>query len=194
MLLKHLLKEENYVNTELLLIRQECSSFLIETDKHPVFKLLPTSYGDLQKVKVRQHKKHSGIAEVFNKAFKEYSNLTQRAVFTYGSMPELTNENEPFYVFPINGYKYLYSKEVTNSKYDYQTVLSTLSEQIQNNEEAVEIMIDLLKYTYLKSHLREGIKNNSEIIFYNIPYYYAIRVKSVINYENLIHKLHNTNI
>lgn len=171
---------------EAQIIGTECSQFIADSHNQPVFRLLPTSYNDFHKVKVRFQKRQSRVNEVFNKAFNDYHNLRQRAIFAYGKCPNITEHTtEPFYVFPINGYKFLYCHEVANSNEDYKQVLETLFEQFHNNDTALEVATDVLKYTYVRDNLLEGITSGSEVIFYGIPFYYAVRVKSVQNYNKI---------
>lgn len=167
-------------------LETECSTFIKLSAGLPVYRPLPTSYNDFQKVKVRFQRKHDVVAEAFNKAFDHYHNFRQRTIFAYGQMPVCEGNVEPFYVFPINGFKFLYSKEVKNSNADYQQVLNTLFERFEDSGKAVEIVTDILKYTYVRENLVEGIVSDSEVLFYGIPFYYAIRVSSCPEYGRLI--------
>jgi len=163
------------------ILTQQCSQFLKETCGVPLLKSLPPYPDLLQKIKVR-HKREDTVAEAFNKAFS--TNIRQRAIFTYTKSP-VVEGCEPSYIFPINGYKYLYSHEVRNSSVDYQDVLNTLFENL-NGDKAVEIVTDLVKYTYVRENLIEGILSESEIIFYGIPYFYAVRVRGCPDYRKLL--------
>ncbi len=186
MLIEDLLGKASSLGTrEIQKIRTECSQFLQQSGQLPVYKPLPTTYNDFHKVKVRFHKKQTAVVEAFNKAFTDYYNMRQRAIFAYGQCPSLSEGTEPFYVFPINGFKFLYSKEVKNSSADYQHVIDTLFEQFEDNTRAIEIVRDLLKYTYLRENLYEGIMSDSEIIFYGVPFYYAVR-ESAFPYGKLL--------
>lgn len=172
---------------EISIIQTECSAFIRESGQLPLYKLLPSYYKDFQKVKVRQQKRHDPITEAFNRAFgSKIHNFRQRAIFSYPEKPPLKEGYEPFYVFPINGFKYLYSKEVTNSSNNYQHVINILFEQLESNEKAIEIVTDVLKYTYCRNNLIEGIISNSEIIFYGIPYFYAVRCSLFPIYKKII--------
>lgn len=172
---------------EVQMIKAECSQFLHETAGSPLLKLLPLAYSNFHKVKVRLQKRRDSVTDVFERAFgAEFSNLRQRAVFAYPVSPALTENNDLFYVFPVNGYKYLYSKEVTNSSSDYRRVVDTLFEQFDNETQASEVVADLLKYTYASTNLREGIDSKAEIILYGIPYYYAVKVSACQDYSSLL--------
>jgi hypothetical protein len=167
-------------------IRTECSQFLQESDGLPVYRALPVTYNTFHKVKVRFHKRSDSVAEAFNKAFgDEYYNIVPRGIFAQSTMVESSCEYEPFYVFPKNGYKYAYSKGVKNSNLNFQSVMETLA---KNSADAFDITTDLIKYTYTRNNLTEGIESKSEVIFYGIPYFYAVRVSDVGAYENLINR------
>lgn len=177
----------NLGTRELAIIQTECSQFLSESAGLPLLKPLPTVYQNLQRVKVRLQKRTDVVTEVFNKAFAErFTKLSQRAVFAYANAPHLMENQETYYVFPVNGFKYLYSKEVTNSTQDYKRVIDTLFEKFDDSAKASEIVTDLLKYTYASSNLSEGIAASSEVILYGIPYYYAVKVTAANGYANLL--------
>ena len=172
---------------ELLALRSECSQFLREAASLPLLKALPTSNVGFRRVKVRQRKGRDNVAEVFDRAFSERcTNLRQRSVFAYPTPPLITENTELYYIFPINGYKCLYSKEVTNSGYAYSEVIDTLFEQFSDTDTAVEIVTDLLKYTYTTENLHAGMASGSEIILYGIPYYYAVRAAAITGYNTLV--------
>lgn len=172
---------------ELQTIATQCSQFLQESDGLPLFKSLSPAYDDFYKVKVRFQKKKDTMAEAYEKAFNERClNLRQRAIFAYSTAQPITEAAEPFYVFPTNGFKFMYSREVKNSNSDYRRVIDTLFEQFDDTVKATEIVVDLLKYTYSTEKLVEGINSDSEIILYGIPNYYAVRVSAVPSYSKLI--------
>lgn len=171
---------------EAQIITQQCSQYLQESANLPLLKALPVSYANFQKVKVRLQKHKDPINEVFDKAFgKEFYNLRQRAIFANGTSCELREGFEEFYVFPTNGYKFLYSKVVSNSSTDYRHVIDTLVESFDDQSQATEIITDLLKMSYSTQHLSEGIESGSEVIFYGIPFYYAIRTSAVDSYSKI---------
>lgn len=167
-------------------IRTECSQFLRESSGLPVYRALPVSYNTFHKVKVRFHKRSDSVTEAFNKAFDdEYHNIVPRGIFAQSTMMERSGDSEPFYIFPKNGYKFAYSKGVKNSNLNFQSVMETLT---KNTTDAFEITTDLIKYTYTRNNLVEGIESESEVIFYGVPYFYAVRVSDVGSYENLINR------
>ena len=154
-------------------ILAECSGFLNESGGLAVLKNLPARYDDFHKVKVRQRKRKDEFTRTFNEAFEDIPNLRQRSVTANGEVSFFaeSGEKEPFYIFPIDGYKYKYSLEVTNSEEDYQEAFDVILELFDDKE----VFEHLLKYTYTSENLINGIAHGSEIIFYNIPYFYAIR-------------------
>jgi len=166
-------------------IAKEWSSFLRESQGLPLFKVLPAAYSDIQKVKVRKHRTKTKFSETFNEAFDdEIRDLRQRAVFANSKIMEVTENDDLFFVFPRDGYKFMYCPEVTHSTNDYQQVFDSLFEQFED-EKAEQLIHDLLKFTYTKENLYEGLVKEVEIIFYNIPYYYSARVDA-FNYPDLL--------
>lgn len=186
MLISHLINQP--VRPDLRVIAQQCSSFINESHGHPVFKMLSSEYSDVQRVKARKKNTKTDFTETFNEAFSSHVNgLCQRAVYTYGesTVERVCEGDDPFYVFPIDGYKYLYSTEVESSSADYRQVFDMMFEQF-GPEKGREVIADLIKFSYTSTNLVEGIENGAEIIFYNIPYYYAVRVSSAPDYDNLL--------
>lgn len=169
---------------EIYPILQECKQFLEESNGHPLLKNLPMNYNDIHKVKVRKRKRKDDFTNIFNEAFEDIPNLRQRAIFANGkaSLQEAKEGEEAFYIFPIDGYKFMYSPEVSNSKEDYKNAFEVILENFDDKE----VMEELLKYTYTKKNLVEGISNGSEIIIYNIPYFYAVRQSSIEDYKSLL--------
>lgn len=188
MLVKHVLNftPKNNIQTT---IQRYCSQFIEEANRQPLYKWLPNTYNDLHKVKVRQQKKQDAVTHVFNKAFEqEHVNIRQRAIFTYSHIPENTDPSQDlFFVFPTDGYKYMFCTEVQNSTTEYRHMISTLLETMSdNNQRVFDIVSDLLKFTYTKTNLLEGILKGTEIIFYGIPSFYVVRCNSVDNYQSIL--------
>ena len=171
---------------EFTTIINECSQFIEESAGVPLFRALPFSYPDFQKVKVRK-KKTSAINESFDDAFNEYHpQLRQRAIFTRGDINHLVLEQdtEPFLVYPIDGFKFMYSAKITNSGQEYAQVFESIIETF--GEVAGNATIaDMLKFTYVHDNLVEGIDCGAEIVLFNIPYYYAVRATRE-NVEELV--------
>ncbi len=162
-------------NSEFRVLVDECSQFIEESQRTPLLRALPCTYQNVHKVKVR--KKSAGTVDhPFNEAFDERDpHLRQRAVFTYGQIKETIEGMEPFFVFPIDGYKFMYSLEVTNSGQEYQHVFESIFESL-GDERGNEVITDMLKFTYTHESLVEGITSGAEVVLYNIPLYYAVRV------------------
>jgi len=179
----------NYTIGTLEPIKKHCTQFLDESGGFPVVKNLPQAYDDFQKIKVRKRKHTNTFSSTFNGAFKdEMSDLRERSIFANGLVsvePNITENTEPFYVFPINGYKFLYSKEVDNSTKEYKQVFEAIFDTL-GEESGKEIFTDLLRFTYISENLASGIASGAEIIIYGIPYYYAIRESHVDSYDELL--------
>ena len=168
-------------------IRTSCSQFIDESAGLPLFRQLPISYADVHRVKVRAKKRSSVVGEAFNKAFEQnYTNISQRAVFATPSKQYSDPTHEPFYIFPINGFRFIYSKEVSESTSGYQQVMNTIVEQLKDEQAASKLVSDLLKFSYTSVNLYEGINSNCEIILYGIPYYYAVRCSAYPEYQQII--------
>lgn len=175
----------NYNIGNLELIKRQCDQFLNESDGFPIIKNLPNNYANFQKVKVRKRKHSNTFSSIFNGAFKdEMNDLRERSVFVNG-MATIEESSASFYVFPINGYSYLYSKEVENSTENYKQVFESIFDQL-GEESAKDVFTDLLRFTYVSKNLADGIESGAEIILYGIPYYYAIRESYIDNYNELL--------
>jgi len=180
----------------LTLILEQCSEFIAMSKGEPLLKNLPAVYEDFNKVKVRKRKQrkqdHKEFAKIFNEAFEdELQDIRQRSVFangisTFNESSDVTQN--AFYIFPIDGYEFMYSKEVENSSRNYKSAFDAILERM-GADGGKEVIAELLKFNYTSELLSEGIKSGSEIIIYNIPYFYAIRKDSVDVYDELITKL-----
>lgn len=171
-------------------IQDQCSQFLSEAGHRPLYRLLPISYCDVQKIKIRTKKQVTEMSGILNQAFNQkYANLAQRSVFSQSKLPLKTEQYEPFYVFPIDGFQYMYSREVQQSSVDYQDAITKIFETFPSVEQATNMVSDLLKFNYISTNLVEGIEAGAEIIIYNIPCYYAARVRCHPKYEKLVKRL-----
>ena len=188
MLVQELLGDtEGFGAREINTLKTKCAQYLRESAGLPLYRSLPKTYTDFHRVKVRRKHVDDEVSEVFNRAFgTQFHDLRQRAIFASSAEPAITEDAEPFYVFPVDGYKFMYSKEVTNSNSDYKQVIDSLFEQFEDNNKVIEIVTDVLKYTYVRERLAEGIMSDSEIIFYGVPFYYAVRVGVVPPYGKLL--------
>lgn len=169
------------------ILHEECAQFLLESNGIPLYKALPKTYSDFHKVKVRFKRTENIVSSTFNQAFlKEAPNLSQRAIFAYSTPPSISEDMDMFYIFPIDKYKFLYSREVTNSTSDYKQVIDTILEAFDSIDKATDIVTDLLKYTYSSTHLHEGLMAKSEVILYGVPFYYALRANIQPNYSHIL--------
>lgn len=172
-------------------IGENCQQFLEESAGFPMVKLLPTDYQDFQKVKIRKRKNVSSFASSFNEAFEhEMHQLRERSLFANGEVflenaPIIDNTIEPFYVFPIDGYDYIYNKGVTNSSENYAETFNEIFNQLGESS-ADKVFVDLMKFSYTSTNLQEGLATGAEIIVYGIPYYYTIRQSIINDYDNLL--------
>jgi hypothetical protein len=165
-------------------IKENCSQFIYQSNGVPLLKNLPRTYNDFHKVKVRK-RKGDKINTPFNEAF-DYHHLRQRAIFANGlsSLEESDQNDIAFYIFPIDGYRFLYHKNVQNSNTEYQKSFDTILESLGDNKGA-SVIADMLQFSYVDNmDLSEGIESGAEIIIYNIPYFYSIKELSLNNYES----------
>lgn len=193
-----LLNSDNFQEQKSIL-GERCSQFIYESGGLPLLKNLPIEYNDFHKVKVRKRRKREGddkeFAEVFNEAFEDqHHSLRERAVFANGPLSFESADSptlDPFFIFPIDGYRFMYSREVESSNQDYKTVFDTIFEEFGDTK-GNEVITELLKFTYTSDKLYEGIEQGSEIILYNLPYFYAIRASSVEEYDDLLRAIEDT--
>lgn len=165
-------------------LKEHCSQFIYQSEGIPLLKNLPKTYDDFHKVKVRKRKGDS-VSTHFNEAF-DYHHLRQRAVFANGiaSLEEADKNDTPFYIFPINGYRFTYQNNVQNSNDEYKKSFNSILEAL-GDEKGGEVISDMLQFSYVDNEdLAEGIKNGAEIIIYNIPYFYAMKYSMSNNYND----------
>jgi len=169
------------------IIKHRCSQFIEEADGNPIIKNLPQTYENFQKVKVRKRKQKNDFSNAFNGAFAdEMQDLRERAVFVNGYV-NIVESLDPFYVFPVNGYQFMYSREVENSSENYKQVFESIF-KVWDESAATDVVNDLLRFTYISEDLSSGIQSGAEIILYNIPYYYCfdLQVMHLQNHHNNI--------
>ena len=169
-------------------IKHECSQFLKECNNLFLLKNLPKINDGFKRVKVRIKNKNEIVIEAFNKSFSNHKNIFQRSIFANGESSFKESEDkslEPFYIFPIDGYKFIYNPAVTDAFNDYKKSIKNIMPIVTSNEVIVDVFSTLIKENYISNNLTDGIKVGAEIIFYNIPYYYAIR-KSIVDDYNIL--------
>lgn len=171
-------------------INEYCKSFLEESQGLPLVKNLSTA-NIVDRIKVRQRNFQSIIGDSFNEAFGDVynkANLYQTVVFVNGlSVPLQEEGKEPYYVFPIDGYEYLYCEQIRDTNRDYHTTFGELFELLGEDKNRTKILLkDLMRNTYTNISLIEAINSRCEILLFNIPYFYAVKVSKVTNYQQLI--------
>lgn len=170
------------------IISQECSQFLKEAAERPLYKSIKTSSPpiapNLYKIKVR-HKKPAEptLTELYSVAFTP--KLREKALYAYSDKTVCEDQNSLCYIFPVNGYHYLYSKEVSKSSDEYKQVIDTLIQSVEPSK-AYDIVTEMLKFTYNNSALVEGIESDAEIMFYNVPYFYAVEANAFTTYSQVL--------
>lgn len=164
-------------------IKEECGLFLVESAGKPIIKALPRTLDGYRRVKVRKKKVKDEFIESFNESFfMEYTDIRNRAVFVNGRQVE-DKDNELFYIFPVDGYSFMYNKEVFDSSDAYKKSFHTLIESF-GEREGIEIFKDMLQYSYKYNDLPNAIDSGCEIIIYDISHYYAIRKTLIDNYTD----------
>lgn len=164
-------------------INKECSNFLNLSKGNYLIKYLKSEGEGLRKVKVRRKKWNSEFVEVFNSAFPEYNEILQRSIIT--SHEPNISDGEAFYIFPIDGFKFLYNPNVKDIVKTYKEIFLKL--KLIFSDESSTFMNDILKNGYMSDKLDYAINENSQIIIYNIPYYYALRKSLVDDYTKIIY-------
>ena len=150
-------------------ILSECSQFISESQKLPVYRALPTTYGEMRKVKVRKQKSTS-FTEAYNRAFNDqHPDLVQRSIVANGNPSSLVLEEDVagYLVYPIDGYKFMYTAEVTDTIEQHKDVFESIGDS--------GVFSEMLSFSYSNENLHEGIQLGSEILLFNIPHYYAIQ-------------------
>lgn len=171
-------------------LEKECKEFLARSNGRPLLKNLPIHNDGFRKVKVRKKKNQNSFIKSFNQAFfHEHEDLMLRSVFANGESsftPAVDGENEAFYVFPIDGFQFMYSPEVKCSTLQYKEMFDRLLETI-GYEGGVRMFTEVLKYDYNFSDFENGITIGAELIIYDIPYYYAIRKSLIEDYQQFLY-------
>jgi len=173
-------------------IVRECSDFLRNSEGHPLVKFLATAGPDSRKIKVRKRKAASEFDESFNNVFINHPDLRQRCIFANGERGlSLVDNNfsaegnlDAFYIFPVNGFQFIYSPHVFNSSIQYRETLERFLE-VMGNVDAIMAFSEVLKYDYTSTKFAEGLSLGSEMILYGLQYYYAIRKSTINNYSTL---------
>lgn len=161
-------------------ITEECFQFLKESNGKYLIKNLPRDYMGFTKVKVRIRKQKNDFINGVNKAFESKRHeFYGSSIFAYSSEKLLTEESgkEPFYVFPIDGYKFVYNPQVSN-----------IDKEL-NVPDLKGMVSDIVNVSYKTDKLNEALSEDCEILVYNVPYYYAVRKSLVQDYRSFFYEL-----
>lgn len=163
-------------------ILKDCKVFLRQTTR-PLYKILPSSGEGFRRIKMRKKSKHAFMAEkYFDVAFNsQYKDLRLRSMVAHTTLPDVIEEGlEPFYVFPVDGFKVLYNKNTP----EYSKYMKELD--IVDTCIAPVVLPTLFESCY-SDDMSEAFESNSDIVIFDISCYYAIRISLVENYQDFIH-------
>jgi hypothetical protein len=167
----------------------ECTEFLTESGGKPLLKNLPSRIDGFVRIKVRQKKSSNLFTENFNNAFaSERAKLLQRSMFAQGLtgfVPSTDPNMEPFYVFPVDGYRYMYNPHAASTD-DYRETFSKLLSSVGSG--AQDMFQKMLKYDYVFEDLQVGIDGGSQLIVYGISHYFALRKSIIEDYDSFMYK------
>lgn len=174
----------NIDHDQLSVINGSCGQFLEQSNGQWIKKNFHNNQLNnteaISKIKIR-NKKITQFSNAYDIAF-DYPHLRERSIFCHGILgyTEKTNHTG-YYIFPIDGYKFLYNIQVKNSHQQYKKIFEQNLQQTN---------IKVLKFNYKKNNLSYAIHSGCEIIIYNIPYYYAI--PQYTEYSTLLSKIQST--
>jgi hypothetical protein len=159
---------------QLFLLRNSCSEYLHESKGLPIFKQIPAGITDsIARIKVRH--KSNPINKYFGESVLQSSN-GGKTIIESRSSPYPAGQN--FWMFPINGYRYLYSPEVQ----DYRSSIKHILEQTSDQD----IIREMVQEMHISTNLVEGIASATEILWYGISSYYAVDCSSFMDYNELL--------
>lgn len=146
-----------------------CTDFLKQSNGQPLIKELQ-NVRSFRKLKARHRNK--SFSSLLNDAFN--SSIGTRCITTASTVDELTDHH--YYVFPINGFKFLYDPTGTPVT-SYQSLTKTVQ---------TELVEELMRLNIEGSDLTQALSIGTEVVLYDIPYCYAVNVKTVSDYNNLL--------
>lgn len=165
-----------------------CSEFMTECGGYPLIRTLPTNGEMFRRVKVRHKSIKDPIAIKFNDAFEEiYRNVSGRSIFCNGTHMDVTeDDDEQFYVFPVDGFKFLYNPSVEYYK-EYKSMYASLK-KVMPEQDCSRLLVDIIRYSYVESEetLKSALLSQKEVIVYNVPCYYAVSVARFPVYTTLL--------
>jgi hypothetical protein len=165
-------------------IHSECSQFITESKGVPLVKSLDSQIGLFKRVKVRQRNRNNPIGSIFEEATNVFA-IRERSLIANGLASDIVEEDcSEYFVFPLDGYSYIYSKDIQNSAEVYSRALENLKEAVGTG--AGEIAADLVKMSYKTGNLSEALKTGCEILIYDTPAFYAVSAEAFPNYTSII--------
>jgi len=171
-------------------LKVECDQFLELSGGYPAVRALKPDGRYVKRVKVRHKKNTTGFMRVMGDALKdEYEGIDVRSVITNG--PYSTVEGAvSYYIFPKNGFSFLFNPRVTDHE-EYKESYERLIKLDVSQNDAMAIVEDAIEYAYTSGErtLKQALQSNKEIIFYGMPYYYAISAEKHPFYEELFYLL-----
>lgn len=162
---------------QLFLLKGSCSDFLRESKGLPVYKHIPAGITDsVARIKVRH--KSNPINTFFGETVLRDCK-GGKAIVESQSVPYPAGHN--YWMFPTNGYRYLYSPEVQ----DYRSSITQILEQTTNRTMVQEMVQEM----HINTNLAEGLASGTEILWYKISSYYAVDCSSFMDYNELLNLL-----
>lgn len=169
-------------------IEEKCGMFLAESKGKPIMKALPRTGEGFRKVKIRKKKIDSNFDKTFNDSFfTEYNDIRSRSLFVNGNIAPAEDE-ELFYIFPVDDYRFMYSPQISDSSDDYKKTFDKIITSIGESN-GMEIFKDMLKLSYRYDNLPHAIDLGCEIIIYDIAHYYAIRKTLIDDYSKWFYNI-----
>jgi hypothetical protein len=166
-------------------IVRECSDFLKSSTGIPLVRMLPREGSAMRTVKIRKKKSTTPFDEVFNTVFSYHPNVRQRCVFTNGVHAQSNDPTlEEFFIFPKDGFRFMYSTSVVDSSQQYSETLAYLQESMTDSK-ALTTIGEILQFDYKSTDLIPALISGCEIIIFGCPSYYAISKDSVKSYSTL---------
>ena len=168
-------------------IVRECSDFLKASDGIPLVRQLPVEGPTERRVKIRKKRSVTPFDEAFNSVFSEHPDVRQRCVYANGdhTQPLFDPTMEPFYIFPKNGFKYMYSTSVTDSARQYGATYDALNQVMDSPASVYQTIGEILLFDYRTYDLRVALESGCEIIIFGCSSYYAIARRAVKSYSTL---------